>query len=175
MQGPLFGSAASDRRHTGRFAFFHRIQKVGPFLDLRRINSGFLAKLLVIPEHNWSHIVGQSVGLTVNDEILNAGWIEGVFKLTGDRTGDILADACLDLFLHYAAAPAVEHARAVLRLQKRGQFRFEGLVLEEIELNFDAGMALFVFIRSGSPDITSALDRLMCRTLITVSAGAAAV
>ena len=132
----------NSQRHNRIF------QKVVPFLDLRRIDAHLLAKLFIVPEDDRSHIAGQSVRLSVDDEILNAGWIEGVSKLTGDRTRDILADTRLDLFLHYAAAPTMKHAGFVLCLQERWQFRFEGLVLEIIELNLDAGMALFVFIRS---------------------------
>src|SRR6266404_7116132 len=143
----------NSQRHNRIF------QKVVPFLDLRRIDAHLLAKLFIVPEDDRSHIAGQSVRLSVDDEILNAGWIEGVSKLTGDRTRDILADTRLDLFLHYAAAPAMKHAGFVLCLQERWQFRFEGLVLEVIELNFDAGMALFVFIRSGPPDIANPSDR----------------
>ncbi len=41
----------------------------------------------------------------------------------------------------------MKHAGFVLRLQERWQFRFEGLVLEIVKLNFDAGMALFEFVR----------------------------
>jgi len=144
------------------FAFFHCIQKVGTFLDPSSDQPRLFGKAHLLSRKH--QLVPTSWAIRKDfpstNEILNAGRKKGVFKL---RTIPLsfLADAVTWTCSFITPTPQREHARAVLRLQKRGQFALRPRSRGK-RLNLDAGMALS-YSSQGYTDSTNALRDGMCR------------
>ena len=111
MQCPLVVAARRRRSDAGGLTLFDCIDKIVPSLEFRWVHSGFLAQLLIVPKNDRCDVVRQAVNLASHREVLNGGGIKGILKATlGDLLGNLLTNARTDLFVHYAAAPAMKRA-----------------------------------------------------------------
>ena len=84
---------------------------------------------------------------------MDAGRVKRIFKSAlRDGLGYVLADPGVYLFKHHPAAPALEAAWAVLRLQQGRQLGFESLIVEIIKLNLNPGVSAFILLSRFLPD-----------------------
>src|SRR5580700_11314580 len=153
MQWPLVFAARRHRSNAGSLTLFDCVDKVVPLLDFCRIDSGFLAQFLIVPEDDWRNVVRQSVNLTIHGKVLDGGRVKGVLKPAfASCFRDVLANARTDLLVHHPAAPTVKSTGPVLGLEQGGQFGFESLVFQIVEFHFDTGVSAFEFLSGLLPN-----------------------
>ncbi len=162
MQRPLVAAAAGQRRDPGILERLHRGEKVVPGLDRRGVDAGGLEVRAVVEEGDRPGLVRHAPDLAVEDHPFDRRRHDFrlPFRVAVEIGGHVAQGAGFRLLLEHAAAPGIEEARRLARLQQRWQLRLERLVLDELHLDRHAGIRGLVRVGDLLPDRDGLRHRL---------------